>query len=60
MDSDRGLGFLFRFVVATAIVVAAFMLAVAVDRMWILVPVMVVHLVVTFVLLKGIFNLLKD
>jgi hypothetical protein len=36
------------------------MLAVAVDEMWILVPVMAVHLFVTFVVLKGIFNLLKD
>jgi hypothetical protein len=36
------------------------MLAVAVDAMWILVPVMAVHLLVTFFVLKGIFNLLRD
>jgi hypothetical protein len=59
-DSDRGLGVLFRFVIATSIAVAVVMLAVAVDRMWILVPAMAVHLSVTFVVLKGIFNLLKD
>jgi hypothetical protein len=59
-ESDRGLGLLFRFLIATSIAVAAFMLAVEVDEMWILVPVMAVHLSVTFVVLKGIFNLLKD
>jgi hypothetical protein len=59
-DSDRGLGLLFRFLIATSLAVAAFMLAVEVDEMWILVPVMAVHLSVTFVVLKGIFNLLKD
>ena len=60
LDSDRGLGLLFRFLIATSIAVAAFMLAVAVGEMWILVPVMAVHLSVTFLVLKGIFNLLKD
>ena len=60
LDSDRGLGLLFRFLIATSIAVAAFMLAVAVDEMWILVPVMAVHLSVTFFVLKGIFNLLED
>jgi hypothetical protein len=60
VDSDRGLGLLFRFLIATSIVVAAVVLAVAVDQMWILVPAMAVHLSVTFVVLKGIFNLLKD
>jgi hypothetical protein len=59
-DADRGLGLLFRFLIATSIVVAAVMLAVAVDKMWILVPAMAVHLSVTLVLLKGLFNLLKD
>jgi len=59
-DSDRGLGVLFRFLLATAIAVAAVMLAVAVNQMWILVPAMAIHLSVTFVVLKGIFNLLKD
>jgi hypothetical protein len=60
LDSDRGLGLLFRFVIATSIAVAAFMLAVVVGQMWILVPVMAVHLSVTSLVLKGIFNLLKD
>jgi hypothetical protein len=60
VDADRGLGLLFRFLIATSIVVAAVMLAVAVDKMWILVPAMAVHLSVTLVLLKGLFNLLKD
>ena len=60
VESDPGLGLLFRFLIATAVAFAAFMLAVAVDEMWILVPVMAVHLFVTFVVLKGIFNLLKD
>jgi hypothetical protein len=60
LDSDRGLGLLFRFLIATSLAVAAFMLAVVVDQMWILVPVMTVHLSVTFLVLKGIFNLLKD
>jgi hypothetical protein len=60
LDSDSGLGLLFRFLIATAIAVAAFMLAVEVDEMWILVPVMAVHLSVTFFVLKGIFNLLKN
>jgi hypothetical protein len=60
VDADPGLGLLFRFLISTSVAVAAFMLAVAVDEMWILVPVMAVHLFVTFVVLKGIFNLLKD
>jgi hypothetical protein len=60
VEPDPGLGLLFRFLISTSVAVAAFMLAVAVDEMWILVPVMAVHLFVTFVVLKGIFNLLKD
>ena len=60
VDADRGLGLLFRFLIATSIAVAAVMLAVAVDQMWILVPVMAVHLSVTLVVLMGVFKLLKD
>src|SRR6478752_608551 len=52
VDTDPGLGLLFRFLISTSVAVAAFMLAVAVDEMWILVPVMAVHLFVTFVVLK--------
>jgi hypothetical protein len=57
---DRGLGLLFRFLLATSIVVAVVLLAAAVDKMWILFPAMAIHLAVTFVVIQGLFRLLTD
>jgi membrane protein YdbS with pleckstrin-like domain len=59
-SSDGGLGLLFRFLIAAAVAVAAVMLAVAVDEMWILAPAMAVHLFMAFFVLDGIARLLKD
>ena len=58
LGPDRGLGLLYWFVVATAIMVGAFLVAGAVDQMWILVPGMAVHLVMTFLVLSAIFRLM--
>ena len=55
---DRGLGLLYWFVVATAIMVGTVLVASAVGKMWILVPAMVVHLSMTFFVLSAIVRLM--
>ena len=59
-DRDPGLGLLFRFLLATSVVVAVVMLVEAVGQDWILVPAMAIHLALTYTVLHGIFVLLKD
>ena len=59
-ERDVGLGLLFRFLLATSVVVAVVMLVEAVGQDWILVPAMAIHLALTYVVLHGIFLLLKD
>ena len=58
LGPDRGLGLLYWFAVATAVMVGAVLVASAVGRMWILVPVMVVHLSMTFFVLSAIVRLM--
>jgi ABC-type Mn2+/Zn2+ transport system permease subunit len=59
-ERDAGLGLLFRFLLATSVVVAVVMLVQAVGRDWILVPAMAIHLALTYLVLHGIFLLLRD
>lgn len=59
-ESDVGLGLLFRFLLATSVVVAVVMLVQAVGQDWILVPAIAIHLALTYAVLHGIFLLLKD
>jgi hypothetical protein len=58
LGPDRGLGLLYWFVIATAVMVGAFVVAGTVGRMWILVPGMAVHLLMTFLVLSAIVRLL--
>jgi hypothetical protein len=58
LGPDRGLGLLYWFVVATAIMVGTVLVASAVGKMWILVPAMVVHLSMTFFVLSAIVRLM--
>ena len=60
LGPDRGLGLLYRFVGATALVVAALLVVNAVGHSWILVPAMALHLLVTYVVIAAIARLLKD
>ena len=55
-----GLGPLWMFLVASLAIVGAVVLAGAVDRWWILVPVMCIFLVSTFGVLASIMRLLRD
>ena len=58
LGPDRGLGLLYWFVFATAVMVGAFFAAGAVARMWILIPGMAVHLLMTFFVLRAIAGLM--
>jgi hypothetical protein len=58
LSPDRGLGLLYWFVIATAVMVGAFIAAGAVGKMWILVPGMAVHLFMTFLVLTAIVRLM--
>ena len=58
--ADRGLGLLYWFVVATAVMVGAIVAAGAVGEMWILIPGMAVHLLMTFLVLSAILRLMTD
>ena len=60
LGPDRGLGLLYRFVGATALVVAVVLIVAAVGQLWILIPAMAVHLFVTYLVLDDIARLLKD
>jgi hypothetical protein len=59
-ERDVGLGLLFRFLLATSVVVAVVMLVEAVGQDWILVPAMAIHLALAYWVLHGIFLLLED
>jgi hypothetical protein len=58
LGPDRGLGLLYWFVIATAIMVGGFIAAGAVGKMWILVPGMAAHLSMTFLVLSAIVRLM--
>lgn len=60
LGPDRGLGLLYRFVGATALVVAALLVVNAVGRSWVLAPAIALHLVLTYVVIAAIARLLKD
>src|SRR3954454_4815598 len=60
LGPDRGLGLLYRFVGATALVVAVVFIVAAVGQLWILIPAMAVHLFVTYLVLDDIARLLRD
>jgi hypothetical protein len=57
---DRGLRLLYGFVVGTAVMVGAFVVAGAVAEMWILIPGMTAHLLMTFLVLSAIARLMAD
>jgi hypothetical protein len=59
-ERDVGLGLLFRFLIASFLVVGVVVLVDAVGQDWILVPAMAIHLTLTYVVLHGIFLLVKD
>src|SRR3954451_17294386 len=59
-ERDVGLGLLFRFLIASLLVVGVVVLVDAVGQDWILVPAMAVHLALTYLVLHGIFLLVKD
>jgi fatty acid desaturase len=58
--TDRGVTLLLVFFAATVIMVAAAALVGAVDRWWILVPVMLAHLALTFAVIATIAHLLGE
>lgn len=59
-DRDRGLTLLYVFTGAMAIMVGDVVLAAAIGHMWILVPVMGIHLLMTFAVFAVIMRLLAD
>jgi hypothetical protein len=59
-DRDRGLSLLYVFTGATVIMVGDVVLAAAIGHMWILVPVMGVHLLMTVAVFVAIMRLLAD
>jgi hypothetical protein len=58
--SSRGDHLFLVFVAATVIMVVAVVLVGAVDRMWVLVPVMLVDLAVTFAVIATLVSLIGD
>lgn len=58
--SDAGVGLLLVFVAATLVMVGAVIAAAAVNRWWVLVPVMCVDLAATFGVFEIIARLLRD
>ena len=59
-DGDRGLSLLVVFTFAMLLIVGLATLAAAIDRMWILAPVMGIDLVVTGLVIATIARLLND
>ena len=59
-DRDRGLVLLGWFLSATAVMVGVVLVASAVGQMWILVPGMGLHLLMTFFVLHAIVRLMAD
>jgi hypothetical protein len=59
-DRDRGLSLLYVFSGAIVVMVADVTLAAAVGHMWILVPVMGIHLLMTLAVFVAIMHLLAD
>ena len=57
---DRGMSLLYVFTGATVIMVGDVVLAGSVGHMWILVPVMAIHLLMTFGVFAAIMHLLAD
>jgi hypothetical protein len=57
---DRGLALLYWFVVASAIMVGAIVVAASVGHWWILIPGMAVHFLMTFLVLSAIFRLMTE
>ena len=57
---DRGISLLAVFTAATLVIVALVCLVGGVDRWWILIPVMVIHLAVTAIVLAITIRLLDD
>ena len=58
LGPDRGLGLLYWFVLATAVLVGVVLVTSAVGAMWILIPGMAVHLLMTFFVLRAIMRLM--
>ena len=58
--SSRGDRLLFVFSAATIVMVVAVVLVGAVERMWVLVPVMLIDLVVTLAVIATLVSLLGD
>src|SRR3954463_11585525 len=59
-ERDVGLGLLFRFLIASFLVVGVVVLVSAVGQDWILAPALAIHLALTYAVLHGIFLLVKD
>lgn len=59
-DTDRGLRLLGIFTAATVIAVGAVVLAAAVERYWILVPAMAIHLTTSAVVFAAIMQLVRQ
>jgi hypothetical protein len=57
---DRGVGLLIVFTAGVLVMVALVTLTGAVNRWWILIPVIAIHLAVTAAVLAGIARLLND
>ena len=60
LDRDRGLALLGWFVTATAVMVGVVLVASAVGHMWILVPGIGLHLLMTGFVLHAIVRLMAD
>lgn len=59
-ERDRGVSLMVTFVTATLVMVVVVAVTGAVDRFWVLVPVMLVDFAVTFTVLASITRLLHD
>jgi hypothetical protein len=60
LDRDRGLVLLGWFLFATVVMVGVVLVAGAVGEMWILVPGIGIHLLMTFFVLHAIVRLMSD
>ena len=60
LDRDRGLALLGWFVTATVVMVGVVLVTGAVGQMWILVPGIGLHLLMTFFVLHAIVRLMTD
>jgi hypothetical protein len=59
-DRDRGLALLGWFVLATVVMVGAVLVAAAVAQMWVLVPGIALHLLMTYFVLHAIVRLMAE